>query len=144
MITTRRICSFAVLTLVGLLPGGTPIRAQEIPLPTPVAPAISTTASSDYPAVTCTSSDALARADTLQLAGETRDQLTGLLKLGKEWRFAVHIHIMTPDDPLLTKVNREAAAVFSQGTTLKNEAVLPSKDLNEREFIQRQIVTALI
>jgi hypothetical protein len=144
MIMKRRIFSFAALMLISLLPGVAPAFAQETPLPPPPPPVISTTASSDYPAVTCTSSDALACADTLQLAEETRDQLTGLLKLGREWRFAVHIHIMTPDDPLLAKVNREAAAVFAQGSTMKIEAVLPSTDPNPREFIQRQFVTALL
>ncbi len=140
----RRIFSFAVLILVSLCPGSAPTYGQDAPVPTPPPPAIATTASTDYPAVTCTSSDALATADTLQLASDTRDQLTGLLKLGKDWRFAVHIHIMAPDDPLLAKVNREASAVFSQGSTMKIEAVLPSTDLNPREFIQRQFVTALL
>jgi hypothetical protein len=51
---------------------------------------------------------------------------------------------MMPDDPLTAKINREAAAVFSQGSTMKIEAVLPSSDPDAREFIQRQFVTALL
>ena len=67
-----------------------------------------------------------------------------LLQLGATWRFPVHIHVMTPDDPLTAKINREASAVFSQGHGLKIEAVLPSTDPMAREFIQRQYVTALL
>jgi hypothetical protein len=137
----RRIFLFAALTSVGSLP----ICAQDSPAPpAPIAPVISTSASQAYPLVTCTSADALACADTLQLAADTRDQLKSLLKLGPTWRFAVHIHIMTPDDPLTAKINREASAVFSQGATMKIEAVLPSSDPNAREFIQRQFVTAIL
>jgi hypothetical protein len=140
-----RILLFAALTFVGFFPSGAPVCAEEAPAtPAPVAPAISTSTSPTYPQVTCTSSDALACADTLQLAADTRDQLAPLLKLGPTWRFAAHIHVMTPDDPLTAKINREAAAVFSQGSTMKIEAVLPSSDPEAREFIQRQFVTALL
>jgi len=138
----RRILHFAALTLVSFSITGLALHAQETPAPD--SPIISTTAAQDYPQVTCTSADALACADTLQLASDTRDQLRALLLLGPKWRFAVHIHIMTPDDPLTAKINREAAAVFSQGATMKIEAVLPSSDPNAREFIQRQFVTALL
>jgi hypothetical protein len=138
---SRRIVLFATLTFVGFLSA----RAQDAPVtPAPAAPVVSTSASQAYPEVTCTSADDPACADTLQLAADTRDQLTTLLKLGPEWRFAVHIHIMTPDDPLIAKINREAAAVFSQGKTMKIEAVLPSSDPDAREFIQRQFVTAIL
>jgi hypothetical protein len=137
----RRILLFATLTLAGF----PSLQAQETPPNTaPVAPAVSTSANQDYPQVTCASADALAVTDTLQLASDTRDRLAPLLKLGPAWRFPVHIHIMTPDDPLLAKVNREAAAVFSQGAGMKIEAVLPSTDPDAREFIQRQFVTALL
>ena len=155
----RRILPFAALTFAGffLFPLGAPVRAQEPPAPpapdagrapdAPVAspaPDISTAACPDYPQVTSTSSDALACANVLQLAADTRDQLGPLLKLGPAWRFPVHIHVMTPDDPLTAKINREAAAVFSQGATMKIEAVLPSSDPDAREFVQRQFVTALL
>jgi hypothetical protein len=137
----RRIHLFATLMLAGFFP----VCAQEAPPDSePVVPTISTATSQPYPQVTCTSSDALACSDTLQLASDTRDQLTPLLQLGPTWRFAVHIHVMTPDDPLLARINREAAAVFSEGTTMKIEAVLPSSDPNAREFIQRQFVTAIL
>jgi hypothetical protein len=137
----RRILLFAALALAGPLP----VLAQDAPaIPVPDAPVISTSAAPDYPQVTCTSADALAVADTLQLASDTRDQLATLLELGPTWRFPVHIRIMTPDDPLTAKINREAAAVFSQGASMKIEAVLPSSDPNAREFIQRQFVTAIL
>ena len=147
----RRILLFAALTSVCLLPTGAPGHAQEPPpisppdaTPAQDAPEISTTASQTYSQVTCTSADALACANTLQLASDTRDQLASLLHLGPTWRFPVHIHVMTPDDPLTAKINREAAAVFSQGTSMRIEAVAPSTDPNAREFIQRQFVTALL
>lgn len=135
----RRTLTFAALTLAGLSPAG----AQDAS-PVPDAPIISTSTCSNYPEVTCTSADALACADALQLASDTRDQLATLLQLGPVWRFPVHIHVMTPGDPLAARINREAAAVFLQGNNLKIEAVLPSTDPSAREFIQRQYVTALL
>lgn len=137
-----RILLVAALALVGA-----PLCAQDdtpAPTPAPDAPAIATSVSPDYPQVSCTSADPLACTDAVQLASDTRDQLAPLLKLGPTWRFAVHIRIMTPDDPLLAKINREASAVFAQGSTMRLEAVAPSTDPNLREFIQRQYVTALL
>jgi hypothetical protein len=141
----RRVFAPALALAVILLPVAT-LRAQDAPPapPAPEAPAISTSTSQDFPQVSCTSSNALLCSDTLQLASDTHDQLAALLKLDPGWRFAVHIHIMTPDDPLLAKINREAAAVFAEGTTMKLEAVVPSTDPNAREFIQRQFVTVLL
>jgi hypothetical protein len=146
-----RILIFAALTSVGCSFVAQPGCAQDDPAtapsdsaPKPAPPAIATAVSEDFPQVTCTSADALACADTLQLATDTRDRLASLLQLGPNWRFAVHIHIMTPDDPLLAKVNREASAVFSEGNSIKIEAVLPSTDPDAREFIQRQFVTAIL
>jgi hypothetical protein len=110
----------------------------------PVAPVVSTVASQDYAQVTCTTSDALAAADILQMASDARNQLAPLLNLGPNWRFPVHIHVLTPDDPLIAKIDREASAVFAQGPTMRLEAVLPSTDPEAREFIQRQFVTALL
>jgi len=141
----RRNLLFAALTLAGFLPAGAPARAQEPPAtPGPDAEVISTSACPAYPEVTCTSADALACANIAQLAVDTREQLASLLNLGPAWRFPVHIHVLTPGDPLTARINREAAAVFAQGTTLKIEAVLPSSDPEAREFIQRQFVTALL
>jgi hypothetical protein len=141
----RRILSLAALTFAGLFLSAAPGIAQEDTAPPePVAPAIATATSQDFPQVTVTSSDALASEDALQLAAETHDQLATLLRLGPGWRFAVHIRIMTPDDPLLPKINREASAVFAQGPTMRLEAAVPSTDPNLREFIQRQFVTALL
>lgn len=130
----------ALLMLV--LCGSAISYAEDAAAPAP--PDISTSECSAYPQVTCTSADALAVADTLRLATETRDQLAPLLQLGPTWRFPVHIHIMTPDDPLLAKVNREASAVFAQGAGMKIEAVLPSTDPDAREFIQQQFVIAIL
>lgn len=115
-----------------------PDTTADAPLP------ITTSASQHYPEVTCTTSDTLACADTLQMAADARLQLGPLLNLGPNWRFPVHIHVMTPDDPLLVKINREAAAVFADNSGMHIEAVLPSTDPNAREFIQRQFVTALL
>lgn len=120
--------------------GAAPAETAE----TPSISNISTSECQKYPLVTCTSADTIACVDTLQMAADTRAQLAPLLNLGKEWRFPVHIHIMTADDPLLAKINREAAAVFAQGTTMKIEAVLPATDPDAREFVQRQFVTALL
>ncbi len=133
------------LALAGFFSGGAPVGAQETPnAAVPDTSTITTSVSQTFPQVSCTSSDALAIANTLQLAQDTRDQLSVLLKLGATWRFPVHIRVMTPDDPLTAKINREAAAYFSQGSTMKIEAVLPSSDPNAREFIQRQFVTAML
>jgi hypothetical protein len=140
----RPTLNLTALTLAAFLATLASDRAQDAPTAPPPPPIISTTANQTYPQVTCTSSDPLACADALQLASDTRDQLAPILKLRPEWRFAVHIHIMTPDDPLLAKINREASAVFSQGNTMKIEAVLPSSSTNPREFIQRQFVTAIL
>jgi len=147
----RRVLPFGALTFACFFSAGAPVLAQEAPaspgpdaVKAPDAPAISTAVGQDYPQVTATSADAVACANILQLATETRDQLTPLLKLGPTWRFPVHIHVLTPDDPLTAKINREAAAVFSQGASMKIEAVLPSSDPDAREFIQRQFVTALL
>jgi hypothetical protein len=107
-------------------------------------PPVTTSTSHLYSEVTCTTSDTLACADTLQMAEDARLQLTPLLKLGPEWRFPVHIHVMTPDDPLRAKINREAAAVFADQTGMHIEAVLPSDDPDARAFIQRQFVTAIL
>ena len=140
-----RLVLIAALTLTGVCAPFARAQDQDAtPAPDPEAPVVATSASSDYPQVSVSSSNALAVADTLQLASDTRDQLTSVLKLGKDWRFAVHIRIMAPDDPMLAKINREAAGVFAQGNTMKIEAVVPSTDPNLREFIQRQFVTALL
>jgi hypothetical protein len=149
----RRFLSCAALTLASLCCASAMSRGQDAapavapdvtPPPAPEPSVISTATSQDFSQVTCTSSDALACADALQLAAETHDQLSTLLKLGLGWRFPVHIRIMAPDDPLLAKVDHAASGVFAQGDTMKLEAVVPSTDPNLREFIQRQYVTALL
>jgi hypothetical protein len=136
----RRISLFAALTFVG----SCLLHAQDTPLVPPVIPAVSTSASQEYPVVTCTSADPLACVETLQLASDVHDRLDPLLKLGSTWRFPVHIHVLTAEDPLTKRINREAAATFAQGTTMKIEAVVPVNDPNAREFIAHQFVTALL
>jgi len=110
----------------------------------PAPPPVTTSASQHNPVVTCTTSDTLACADTLQMADDARMQLGPLLKLGPNWRFPVHIHVMTQDDPLLAKINREASAIFADNSGMRIEAVLPASDPDARAFIQRQFVTALL
>lgn len=140
----RRLLPFALAAL--LVCGLAQIKADDdasntmSSTPSP----ITTSASQHFPEVTCTTSDTLACADTLQMADDARLQLTPLLQLGPHWRFPVHIHVMTPDDPLLAKVNREAAAVFADDSGMHIEAVLPATDPDARAFIQRQFVTALL
>jgi hypothetical protein len=130
-----------VIALTALLAAGpAPIEADE----TDDAPAIATATCDDYPAVSCTSSDTLGCADTLQLATEARNQLAPLLKLGPVWRFPVHIQIVTPDDPLASKITHEISTVTAEDGTLKIEAALPTYDPHAREFIQRQFVTAML
>ena len=153
-----RIVLVAAVTLAGLCaPVVQVLRAQNADAsadaapaadpsanPAPDAPVVATSASSDYPQVSVSSSDPFLVADAIQLAEDTRDQLSPILKLGPQWRFAVHIRIMAPDDPLLAKINREAAGVFAEGSTMRIEAVAPSTDPNLREFVQRQFITALL
>ena len=108
------------------------------------SPAVSTTPSDIYPQVTCTTSSTVVCADVLQMAADIRDQLGPLLNLGRAWRFPVHIHIVTPDDPLAGKVQQEGVSVLAVNNTMEITAVLPSSDPEAREFIQRQFVTALL
>lgn len=127
------------LALTGLVAAG-PVEADE----TADTPIVSTATCQDYPVVTCTSSDALACADTLQLAVDARNELGPLLQLGPVWLFPVHIQIVTPDDPLAPKITQETVTINADGKTFKIDAALPSSDPDAREFIQRQFVTALL
>lgn len=127
--------------LVALPAGQGPIRAaDEEPSPS----AVSTTPSDIYPQVTCTTSNTVVCADVLQMAADIRDQLGPLLKLGPAWRFPVHIRVVTPDDPPAGKVRQEGVSVLAVDKTMEITAVLPSSDLDAREFIQRQFITALL
>jgi hypothetical protein len=131
-----------LLLLTGLaLVGLAPMRAEE-PAPSTTPPSTST--SNVYSQITCTTNDAAACADALQLAADTRDGLAPLLSLGPNWRFPVHIHVLTPGDPLTAKIDREAAQVVLQGDTMMIDAVVPVDDPDAREFIQRQYVIALL
>jgi hypothetical protein len=113
------------------------LRAEE-PAPVP------TSRSNDYSEVSCSSNDAVACADTLQLAAETRDSLTTVLKLGSSWRFPVHIHVVTADDPLAATIHGEAAQVLLVDGGMTIDAYVPLEDPDAREFIQRQYVTAML
>ena len=116
-----------------------PDDGSAAPLPT-----VATSASSNFSQVTCTSTDPVACVDTLQMADDTRDQLRSLLQLGKDWRFPIHIHIVTPDDPLSAKINREAAAVFADKGGMHIEVVVPIDDPNRNAFVQYQFVVDLL
>jgi hypothetical protein len=120
--------------------GLAPMRADD----SAPAPPVPTSASNVYPEVTCTTNDTVACADTLQLAADTREALTRLLKLGPDWRFPVNIRVVTPDDPLAATVTGEAARVQLRDDTVSIEAVVPLDDPMAREFIQRQYVIALL
>jgi hypothetical protein len=132
------------LLLVALACGAlAPSRAQES-APAPDAPPVPTSTSNAYSEVTCTSNDDVACADALQLAADTRDALSPVLRLGPHWRFPVHIHVITPDDPLAAKIHFEAAQVLLQNGGMTIDAYVPLDDPSAREFIQRQYVTALL
>lgn len=127
--------------LLGLLAAAGTAWADDAVSPPAV---ISTATSNDYSEVTCTCSDDLAAAETLQLAADTRDQMAPLLLLKPHWLFPVHIHIITPDDPLADQIREEGVQVIADGKSMRIEAVLPSTDPDAREFIQRQFVTAIL
>lgn len=130
-----------LVALLGFLVNGECLRAADAGnAPEPVSTATSDT----YSQVSCTCSNALASADTLQLAADTRQQLSPLLGLKPTWRFPVHIHIVTPDDPLADKVQEAVVQVIATDKTMSIEALVPSSDPDAREFIQRQFVTALL
>jgi hypothetical protein len=97
-----------------------------------------------YPQVACTSTNAGVNADVLQIALDTRDQLSPLLQLGGTWRFPVHVIVVMPDDPMVGKVHRAGASVIAHGNTMEIEAVLPYDDPDAKAFVQRQFVTALL
>ncbi len=122
---------FAAMAFGGLAP----LRAEE-PVPT--------STSNVYSEITCTTNDAAACADALQLAADTRDALTTPLGLGVNWRFPVHIHVITADDPLAAKIHREAAQVLLVDGSMTIDAYVPLEDPDAREFIQRQYVTAML
>ncbi len=102
----------------------------------------STLASSTYPQVSCTGTNAQAVADVVQLANDTRDGLSSILKLGPVWRYPVHITLVDPVPG--QKPPREAVSASTDGKTLRVEAALPSNDPLARAFIQRQFVNALL
>ena len=97
-----------------------------------------------YSEVSCTSTNPAISLDALQMASDTREQLTPLLKLGKNWRFPVHITIVTPNDPLSVKVRRESVSVIASNGKLKIEAFAPSSSPDLHAFIQREYVVALL
>jgi len=121
------------------------LRAEEPAIaPDALAAPVPTSSSNVYSEVICTTNDPAACADALQLAADTRDALAEVLRLGPHWRFPVHIHVITPDDPLAGKIDREAAQVLLVDGSMTIDAYLPLDDPAAREFIQRQYVTALL
>jgi hypothetical protein len=133
-----------LLLLTGLAMAGLAASRAEEPAAAPGDTPIPTSTSDAYPQVTCTTNDAAACADALQLATDTREALSPLLKLGTTWRFPVHIHVLTRDDPLTATIDREATQVLLQGDTMTIDAFVPLDDSEAREFIQRQYVVALL
>jgi len=133
-----------LLLLIGLMLVGLRSGRADDPAAGPTLSPPPTSTSNVYSQVTCTTNDGAACADALQLASDTREALAPLLKLGPDWRFPVHIHVLTPDDPLNETLHHEAAQVVLQGDTMTLDAVVPVDDPNAREFVQRQYVTALL
>jgi len=105
---------------------------------------VPTSHSNIYSEVSCSTTDAAACADALQLAADTRDALSSVLRLGPHWRFPVHIHVITADDPLATKISHAAAQVLLVDGGMTIDAYVPLDDPNAREYIQRQYVTAML
>jgi len=118
-------------------------RADEATIPPPPAPIPATVSSDEYDAVTCTGSNPAVVTDILQLANDARDNLGPLLRLGTTWRYPVHITVLDPDPETGKKAHENVSAV-SDGKTLRIEASLPSDDPDAREFITRQLVTAML
>jgi hypothetical protein len=83
-------------------------------------------------------------ADVCELATETRDQLSPILKLEREWRFPVRIHVVMPDDPAADRVHEERVAVAVENNLLVLEAAAPATDSDLRGFIRRQFITAML
>jgi hypothetical protein len=135
----RRLLIFALA-----LAGPAWLRAQDPDTAASAPPPPPTSTSNAYSEVTCTTNDAAACADALQLAADTRDALAQILRLGPRWRFPVHIHVITPDDPLAGKIGHEAAQVLLVDGSMTIDAYLPLDDPTAREFVQRQYVTAIL
>jgi hypothetical protein len=121
-------------------------RADTIDaLLTPPETGIPSTAKNDlYPEVTCTGVNPALVSDVIQLASDTRETLTPLLKLGPAWRYPVHIILAAPLRTPGLDAQGESVSVVADGKTLTLEAQLPSTAPNAHEFIQRQFVTALL
>ena len=108
-------------------------------------PSVPSTASSEqYSEVTCTGTNPAVNADILQMAGDTRDEIGPVLRLGPKWRFPVHIIVIMPDDPLADRIHEERVLATASGKTLTLEAALPFSDPDLKSFVQRQFVTALL
>jgi len=121
-----------------------PVLSADEPADTTQSWTVTTTPSDIYPQITCTGENPEAVSDVLQMAVDTRATLTPLLRLGPNWRYPVHIVIVSPDMPLAATVKGEATSAIADGKTLRLEAALPADDAAPREFVQRQFVTALL
>lgn len=143
-----RFAHSAALAACGLVLGSWSLWAQTDPVGSPLsAPETGapTTAKSDaYPQVTCTGVNPALVSDVLQLAADTRETLTPILKLGPAWRYPVHITLAAPLSKPSSDLQGESVSAVADGTTLTLEARLPSTAPNAHEFIQRQFVTALL
>jgi hypothetical protein len=137
----RRRARFLPQLLAGaVLALGAAARADEAAAAPPEQP--STLACDAYPQVSCTGTNPEAVADVVQLAVDTRDGLTSLLKLGPVWRYPVHVTLL--DAVPGQKPPRESVNAITDGKTLRVEVALPSDDPRARPFIQRQLVNVLL
>jgi hypothetical protein len=134
-------CGLAFLATMARADDSTASLAAPSPAETGTA---ATAKSDDYPQVTCTGVNPALVSDVLQLAEDTRETLTPLLKLGPKWRYPVHITLLAPLAQAATATQGESVSVVTNGKTLQVDAALPSSAPNAHEFIQRQFVTALL
>ncbi len=144
----------AGLLVAILLPAG-PLHAQAVDPAVPevyrnmdpavlVPPSVCTTSSNFYPQITCASTDPRVNQVVLDIAYDARSQLAPLLGLGNDWRFPVHLHIITTQDPDFERVKTPTLTVSTSGPTLVIDSWLPVTDPLLREQVQRRFVLALL
>lgn len=136
-------CGFAAGMTTGL------VRADAVdstPATAPPAePGIAATAESDqYPQVSCTGTNPALVSEVLQIAADTRERMTKVLKLGPVWRYPVHITLTASADPSSSPAKGEEATALTDGKVMRLEAKLSPSDPDARGFVQRQFVTALL
>jgi hypothetical protein len=144
-----RLAARVALAMGGLTAGilSNPARCDPAMETTPenaVPDIAATEASQIYPQVSCTGVNPALVADVLQLARDARVTMEPLLKLGPVWRFPIHVTLTAPVTPPQTDADAEAVFVTTDGTSMRIEARVSSSDPHAHEFIEQQIVTALL